>query len=385
MEKKIIYQIFKADVHFHTVYMIEEIILTSKCKHFFIVVGINNETKFFFEKMFIKNNYTLYKFIPERSLSKNTRLVSKIFSKIFKSAFHDFEIDLLRTLSKLSPRYVILHSNYSIFLYFFFSIKRKMFKIWVCWGVIYAVEDTHNIKQKISKFLYSKIMKSYSMIICTMEPDSKDLNRVYNINTAIFIPYLSNLEITAKNAISEKQPKDHILKILLGNSGRCIDYYYNDLTALKIFGKDDFFIDCMLNYGSTEEQNSELIRNATAIYGDRFNAHTTLISKENYFLLMNTYDIYISSVKTQSGLAAIYLSLLLGKKVFLSGKNYEHLSDLGAVVYHTDKINQFSFTIFSQPLTDDEKKQNRTVISKLLNYNELSLKWENFYTQLLRM
>src|SRR4030042_4071084 len=98
---------------------------------------------------------------------------------------------------------------------------------------------------------------------------------------------------------------------------------------------------------------------------------------------MNHFGIYISSIISQSGLGAIYLMLLLGKKVFLAGKNYDHLKKTGAVVFHSDQINELSFQDFCRPLTTEEKEQNKTVIMKLLDCETLSLKWDQLYSSII--
>jgi hypothetical protein len=212
-----------------------------------------------------------------------------------------------------------------------------------------------------------------------MQEDCDDLKNLHKLRNTFFLPYYNELPlIIEKINIIEVNKDNNILRVLLGNSGNCIDSYYEDLKRLEIH-INHISIDCMLNYGSTYKQNSNLINTATLIYGNKFKAHTVIWPKEQYYNFMNKFDIYISSKKTQSGLGAIYLLLLLGKKVFLAGKNFEHIKKCGAVIFHSDQINEYPFQDFCRPLTKEEKNNNYSVIMRLLDCETLALKWEQFY------
>ncbi len=123
---QIIYHIFKADAYFHTIDMIDCIIKSSKLKNYFIVVGTNEVTKTHFNNLFEKNNYTLYEYISEKSSSKKTILISKLFHKYLKTNFSNFEIELLNYIDALTNPTIILHSNYSTVFYFLFSRKKNI-------------------------------------------------------------------------------------------------------------------------------------------------------------------------------------------------------------------------------------------------------------------
>ena len=360
-----IYHIFKADAYFHTLDMIENIIKYSKYKHFFVVVGINERTKPFFDTLFLNHHYDQYTYIYEKSSSRYTRLISNILKRLFSIELHNFEIDLLKYISNSSGNSIILHSNYTTVFYLLFSFMKNKNKIWVCWGSIYNPEHSNSIKYNLGIYLYKIIYNNYSSIICTMQADCDHLIRLYNVKNTCFIPYYSDLCVAANSLIKEEvENNNNDIRVLLGNSGRCIDSYYDDLKKLAIFNINNIKIECMLNYGSTDIQNTNLIQVATELFGDRFKVQTTLLAKEDYYTIMNEFDIYISSVKSQSGLGAIYLQLLLGKKIFLAGKNYEHINSFGAIIYHSDQIMKFSFREFSKPLTNKEKAHNYFVTSK---------------------
>ena len=376
-----IYHIFKADAYFHTLDMIENIIKFSKYKHFFVIVGINEITKPFFDTLFLNHHYNQYTYIYEKSSSRSTRLISNILKRLLHIELLNFENDLLKYISNSSINSLILHSNFTTMFYLLFSFMKNINKTWVCWGSIYNPKRSNFIKYTLGIYLYKIIYNNYSNIICTMQADCDHLIKLYNVKNTCFIPYYSDLCIVAKSLIKE-EIKNNNIRVLLGNNGSCVDSYYADLRKLEIHKNKNIEIDCMLNYGCTEKQKLNLISTAVSHFGSQFKAHTTLLPKEQYYNFMSNCDIYISSVKAQSGLGAIYLLLLLGKKIFLAGKNYEHIHSFDAIIYQSDQIMEFSFQEFCKPLTNKEKEHNYLVTMKLLNIEDVVIKWEQFYNKL---
>jgi hypothetical protein len=380
LKMKMIYHIFKADVYFLTLGLIESIIKFSGHKHFFVVVGVNESNKCYYNDLFLRYHYSQYIYINEKSSSKKTRIISDISKRFLKTEFHNFEIDLLKYIPSLSNPVIVLHGDYSTMFYLLLCLNRDVHKNWVCWGHIYFLHKEMNKRlYKIRNTVYKNIYSSYSNIICLMQPDSNELKNLYKLKNTLFLPYYDEFPLIIEKLKLVETNKDNTIRILLGNSGRCIDSYYEDLGKFKIYINNNISIDCMLNYGSTEIENLNLIKTGTLIYGTKFKAHTVLWPKEQYYNFMNKFDIYISSKKTQSGLGAIYLLLLLGKKVFLAGKNFEHIKNMGAIVFHSDQIYEFSFQDFSCPLTIDERKHNYSVTMKFLDCESVALKWDHFY------
>jgi hypothetical protein len=377
---KVIYHIFNANVYFLTLGLIENIIKFSGHKHFFVVVGINESNKSYYDDLFLRYQYSHYTYINEKSLSKKTRIISDISRRLLKTDFHDFEIVLLKYISSLSRQAIILHGNYSTMFYLFLRLKTINNINWVCWGCFYFLRKESNKRlYKIRNAIFKNIYNCYSNIICLMQEDCDELKNLYKLKNTFFLPYNYELPIIIEKLILIEVNKDNTIRILLGNSGRCIDSYYEDLEKLKIYINNNISLDCMLNYGSTEIENSNLIKTGTLIYSTKFKAHTVLWPKEQYYNFMHKFDIYVSSKKTQSGLGAIYLLLLLGKKVFLAGKNFEHIKKSGAIIFHSDQIKEFPFQDFYRPLTIDERKHNYSVIMKLLDCEALALKWDQLY------
>lgn len=380
---KMIYHIFNANVYFVNLSLIESYIKFSKYNHFYLIAGVIDSTKIYYDELFLKYHYSKYTYLSENSFSKKTRIISILFRRILNTQFHSFEINLLKYISYLSDHAILIHGNFSTM--FYFSLNLRLMKYsninWVCWGNIYFLYKDRNIRfYRLRNAIYKRIYKNYSNIICLMQEDCDELKKLYKLNNTLFLPYYDEapLIIDKLNLKGIKMHND--IRILLGNSGRCIDSYYEDLVKLRIHRKNNISIDCMLNYGSTENQNSDLIKFATLIFGVKFIAHTVVWQKEEYYNFMSKFDIYISSRKTQSGLGAIYIQLLLGKKVYLAGKNFEHLKNSGTIVFHSDQLSELSFKDLCFPLTSEEKKHNKSVIMGLLDIETLTYKWDQFYT-----
>ena len=70
-------------------------------------------------------------------------------------------------------------------------------------------------------------------------------------------------------------------------------------------------------------------------------------------------------------------------KLFLAGNNYFYLKNLGINIFHTDKIKSLSFNEFSDPLSDEEKLMNYSIINELLDNNNINNKWEKLYMKII--
>jgi hypothetical protein len=93
---------------------------------------------------------------------------------------------------------------------------------------------------------------------------------------------------------------------------------------------------------------------------------------------MDKCDIYICDVKKQTGLGAIYTCLRLGKKLFLSGINYDWMKSLGCIVFDTGEIDQMEKEVFLQEISYEEKLNNYNIINSHLNLNRILNEWDVF-------
>ena len=378
---KIIYHIFKADTFFHSIDIIDSTISKSKFHHYFLIVGINCKNRSVFDKLFTAKDYKDYKYFydSDENINCEKPIVQKLYN-IVGNYIKKYELDILKYICKNNLKILILHSNYSTLFYLILSFYWRLNKNWYCWGSIFN-KNKSIFRKILLTAIYMRIYKSFNNIICTMEPDCIQLKTEFNVKNVHYLPYLNINTIETSYLEIDKKTNDRI-KIVLGNSGQCLESYYQLIEMLKRFINKDITIDCLLNYGGSEFRNIDFINYSKTIYGRKIKAHTSILAKDDYVKLMKEFDIYISSVTTQSGLGAIYLMLKLGKKVFLAGSNYQHIKNLGAIVFHSDTISELSFDVFSTPLTINEKRNNYEIINNLKNCEILSIRWENFYSQL---
>ena len=73
---------------------------------------------------------------------------------------------------------------------------------------------------------------------------------------------------------------------------------------------------------------------------------------------MSKFDIYVCGRLGQSGLGAANTSIILGKKVFLTGKNLQWMRSRGLFVYDLNDIENGSDSDFFTLLTEEQKKFN---------------------------
>lgn len=370
-----IYHIFRADTYNHAVDLIRNIAESSKFDHYFVVVGVDQSNQQYFDELFVKTGIKNYLYIENNQNWNKRNLLKRLTGiEILYS-----EIKLLKYLKKDKSRILIFHSNFTTLFLLILKVLITNKRFWVCWGSYYKPMGARSFFRKIKQLLYKSLYNSFSGIVCLMEPDREYFEKKYKIKNTFFIPYYSELPHAVKELKENKAENTDKLKILLGNSGRCINAYYKDIDALLKFKNENIVIDCMLNYGSSKNQNMDLTSKAKSYYNDKFVAHTNMLQKTEYYGFMNSADIYISSVEGQSGLGAIYLLLLLGKKIYLNGYNLSYLSGLNFIVFDSNKITNINFETFKQSLSDNEKKLNFEKTMELLSVDTIVQKWENFY------
>lgn len=156
------------------------------------------------------------------------------------------------------------------------------------------------------------------------------------------------------------------------------------LSRLKQF-KGRICVHCMNNYSLTKDRTYEqLMSLGTLLFGDDFKSDEVFYSYEEYIKYMNNCDIYICSRESQTGLGAIYTCLSLGKKVYIHGKNLNWLRDYyRAIVFDTDEIDKdIPFEVFSEPLTNEEKRHNYyTIIENRKNSYSKWIDYLSFLTK----
>ena len=135
-----------------------------------------------------------------------------------------------------------------------------------------------------------------------------------------------------------KKEKNKKVKVLLGNNTWCLSDYYEILKIISGY-KDLIQVNCMFQYPQIlESDKKDFVCYGKSIFGEDFAIDEKMMQTIEYINYMNQYDIYICSCNNQSGLGAISTCLKLGKKIFISGVNYEWINSQGFKVFHINDL-----------------------------------------------
>ena len=95
---------------------------------------------------------------------------------------------------------------------------------------------------------------------------------------------------------------------------------------------------------------------------------------------MNLIDVYICSNPEQTGIGAVNSLLLLGKKMYLKGKNFEYALGIGCSVHNVKDILRQDYEDFVKPDSKLIQNQNRDAIQKM--YSQAYDKWSLYFKQI---
>lgn len=379
---KLIYHIFWGNVPFHVINMLKSFISNFGHFSFFIIAGASEENKTIYEDVFSSFDFHNYKIIMEDSGHEKYSFLKKYLLKRKLSNSYDGELlDFMRNVSNKSA--FLIHGLSSRWLNVLMHTYRFKNVNWVCWGCWYynKSKSAHAlIVNNIDRLNYN----IYKKIICLMPQDIRDLKKQLKINADFFyIPYPGvNRELVDFALDCDHNDKHEKIRVLLGNSGHAIYEYEQFLRSLKSI--ESFYeITCMVSYGASNRQiDSFLSTFSHYIEQGNISLLTEMLSKKDYAIMLNSFDVYLSPVNTQTGLAAIYLCMNIGKKIYLQGNNYDYIKQLGGIVSHT---SQFEADIKSKNvyLNDGERKINNEVVTTLLDPNLVIPKWNMFFNQIL--
>lgn len=330
--------------------------IIDKAEHIFVIYDCNNSNRSIYEKL-------------EHELGLSFIYVSDIseFSKIV----NDRRV------------HILLHSVNRDWLV---SLAKKGYKDInaVNWGYVPSLRYPYWL------FLLRHPLIAYSerqikTMVALMKPDEEPLKSYYKNTQLTTISYLGNSTRTAdieRCLKSDNKRETSIPMIYVGNNPYSLPEYV-DLTKqyLERF-QDRISILYMLNY-SLEKNDSydelvSLTKDYTSVELDEIQ-HPV----EQYVDYMNCCDIYICPKRRQTGLAAIHTCLQLGKKLFLTGGNYEWASKyLGCTVFKVSDINNMTFDEFVAPLDKETQKRNKELVDEMLDIDKNAKRWLEYFNSI---
>lgn len=303
--------------------------------------------------------------------------IKEIRSKILKPDavyFCSNPISLFISIIKLKCRVVVCHGDSYAMRTMPLLLGCKV--TWVCWGAYTTLSGS--LLSYISypyKFVVNHLQKH---IVALMLSDKEDLEKTYHLNNVIVLPYPSHqYEQIAPLGLFDLAHHDPV-KVLIGNSGHCSPWYKDVIDLVSKFG-NKIEVHCMFQYPQWQDVMSDLSQYGSSLLGENFFLDTNYLSSTEYINYLSSYDIYICPKPTQSGLSAIHIALVLGKKVYLTGKNFEWERYLGAKVFEIEKIKSEDYNSFSHELTAADKQKNR---ERIVNHWDRVNEWVEFYKSL---
>lgn len=295
----------------------------------------------------------------EAILSKNSE---------FDYQFCKNEIELKNFILQHSTESYLLHGVSYKCMYILIRNHIKNLN-WVCWGYGSSI-NYKSWKSVISAPFKWWLYHHFRSIIVLLDGDRKTLESDYKIKNVKTLSYYTDTTIKIRDVFdhcrASYKPKKKIV-LYLGNSGHCIDSYF---TLLKKFHSyaGNIEIHCMLQYVADKDKRKQakLIEYGMQLYGDDFYPDTKYMTPEVYLEYMNQADIYVCGAINQSGLGAISTSLALGKKVYITGKNYEHIISKKYKVFKLSSLDE----TFAEPLNEQDSLWNYNIRFNLIEISK---------------
>lgn len=245
---------------------------------------------------------------------------------------------------------------------------------WICWGD--GTKPSMGVLGKLFRPIKANRLKKIKGIVTLMQPDMDYLKHNYGLDNVICLPYHSFVNeenIPLCDALNTTIHNN----ILLGNNSGCIDDYINNLDLLENY-KTKVNVACLLNYSlKKDERYYSLRKKGHDYFGERFTIIEKLMSQSEYIQFLKNYDVYICGKQNQTGLGAIYRMLASGKKIFINGKNYEWVKEIGCEISNVSEIEGLEYDKFIEPLPTNIKKENHDKIIHFIN-DGVDEKWREF-------
>lgn len=359
---------------------------------------IINRTISIFEEVAPKNN--LFVVFTRHKLKHITNLDNVILFKEFEKEYSStvFSSVIVHFLNSRKIRFINKYIDKSI------PVN------WIIWGndlynkllypkgfELYDRESSYYKKFKNSFFnnLFNKIISDFKTIKIERFI-SKRIDYIVTDSTKVdynmLIKYYPNLkkiswkeffyypiETVLGEQLSQKWVEGNNIQI--GNSASITnnhEYAMRFLSKLNIGDKKVFV---PVSYSGTKQYIESLKNKGEEYFGSNFNALEEFLPLNEYNTLMLSFGIAVYGNFRQEAVGNILISIYLGAKVFLPKCNPLFLwaNRLGLIIFELESISQEQI---NQPLDDESRKHNRSMLQNLYNEGRLKkLIVENFVNQ----
>lgn len=289
-------------------------------------------------------------------------------------------VELFELLNSLnSADQVVFHGLFDMHIWkrllFNPIIKRSSCVLWG--GELYRhTKAGRTLKQRIVHVLHALVIRRFNKVFALNPGDAQLAQTVLWRKKVAVLPYpLIGMKVastTTPSELSEQQP----LKILVGNSAAPSNNHIDALNKLAHLASSNIQIVMPLNYGGEPNYVSDVISHANALFTNKVNAITTMLSKQQYDALLNEVDVTVFAQHRQQGLYVAYAMLLMGKPLYLLGStsSYSNLSLLGFKVFKTEALAEVNFDQLLQ-LTNTQCNENAHLMTQHFTEQALAPKW----------
>lgn len=270
---------------------------------------------------------------------------------------------------------------------------------WICWGGDASKSAGRRktqslIKRSVGK-LYDEwsyrrkknLYKRFNSIVTLISPDRQTIINDFSIpvSKVDVIPYRYYRKTGYEDIIDELYNKrddrlNTMPMVLIGNSPMNAPFYMQMLESLKKYSSK-IEVHCMYQYPHEVDATfKNLLSLGRNNFGNDFFIDERYMVGEEYIKYLNQTDIYVCSNPEQTGGAAIIFLLLLGKKLFLTGKNYEFVTGIGGFVHNTKDIPHLEFQDFVKLDSGLIQERNRFVVEDM--YSKAFEKWTVYFKRI---
>lgn len=205
------------------------------------------------------------------------------------------------------------------------------------------------------------------------------LKNKYFVKNIINQPYIGEREIELKRYIENRsvsKGKDRVKNIYIGNNSTCIKSYLRIAQNYLRRFSGEFNLHFMLHYDYRSDDKEIIeLKDFCDLNYTSFAFNTDLLNLQEYVAYIDKCDIYICDEERQTGLAAIYTALHLGKKLYLNGNNYEWMTSLGCQVHHTKELLNISLEEFLEEDPEFIIRSNQDIIRNFENIENKIISW----------
>ena len=170
--------------------------------------------------------------------------------------------------------------------------------------------------------------------------------------------------------------------ILVGNSATATNNHLDVFNLLSTIDLGDRRIIVPLSYGDAEYRDA-IIAYGRELFGDRFQPIVEFMPLDRYNTLIAQCSLVVMGHRRQQGGGNTVTQLYKGAKVFLDEANtvYQYYKSRGAFVNTLTELKVGGAHVF-EPLTDEQRSKNRTVLEAYSSNEAVSHAVQDFARQL---